>query len=50
LLFDPKQTPDEICDVRKRVLEIIESPDIKFTNVIFPKTMWYRCGRILRIS
>jgi len=40
LLVDPKQSPDNFCDVRKRGLKLIKSPDIKFTNIIFPKTMW----------
>jgi hypothetical protein len=48
---DPKQNPDKVCDVRKGVLKLIESPDIKITNVIFPKTMWYRYrGNIPRIT
>jgi hypothetical protein len=34
---DPKQNPDKIFDFKKRVLEIIKSPDIKFTNPHIPK-------------
>jgi len=50
-LMDTKQTPDNICDDRKRVLKLIKSSVIKFTNLIFPKTLWYRQrGSIPRIT
>jgi len=50
-LLCPKQTPGKICKVRKRVLELNKCPYIKLTNVIFPKTMWYRyCVSIPRIN
>ena len=37
LLVDAKQNPDTICDVKRRVLEMIRSPDIKFTNPHIPR-------------
>jgi len=47
--MDQKQNPD-VCDVRKGVLKIIKNSGIKFIDLVFPKTMWYRyCGSILRI-
>jgi len=50
-LLCPKQSPDKICNVRKRVLELNKCPDIKLTNVIFLKTMRYRyCVSISRVT
>jgi hypothetical protein len=40
--MDPKPNPDNTCDVRIGVLKVIKSPDIKFSELIFTKTMWYR--------
>ena len=50
LKVDPKQTPDNICDVRN-VLGLFKSPYVKFTYLILPKTLRYRYrGRIPRMT
>ena len=42
-LMDPKQNPDNICDVREEVLKLIKGPDIYSLNSYSPE----RCGIVL---